>query len=121
MQAPPQPPSAAVYSSPMASYHQLGKRNVGGFRELDESERKRRREAEELVRSLNRPSSYTCGVSYSGDREEKQFSDDAKGKIKERLPALKNHKHIFRYMVWTTLERLDCTYCRQCTNTFKTS
>ena len=115
---PPQPPSAD-HLSPMASYHQLGKRSRAW--ELDEAERKRRREAERLVQSLDRPTQHSCGVSYSGDQAEKRFSDDAKEKMKQRLPALKTHRHLFRYMVWATLERLDCDHCRQCPNAFQTS
>ena len=113
---PPQPPAAV---DPMASYRQLGQRSRAW--ELDEPERKRRREAEEMVRSLTKPTQSSCGVQYSGDQEEKRFSDDAKEKMRKRLPALKNHKHLFHYMVWATLERLDCDHCRQCPNSFQSS
>ena len=115
---PPQPPSLDRIT-PTASYRQLGQRSRAW--ELDEPERKRRREAEEMVQSLSRSTQSSCGVQYTGDQAERQFSDDAKEKIRKRLPALKNHKHLFRYMVWATLERLDCDHCRQCPNTFQAS
>ena len=86
---------------------------------LDEPAKKRRREAEELVKSLDRPKTFTCGISYSGDKPEKEFSDNAKQDIRKALPALKTHRHFFHYMVWATVERLKCDHCRLCKNTFK--
>ena len=113
---PLQPPSSM---SPMAAYYLLGKRSHDW--ERDVIERKRRKEAEDLVKSMTQSKSSTCGVSYTGDQGEKKFSDDAKRQLQDRLPALKTHRHMFRYMVWATLERLDCNHCRQCPNTFQAS
>lgn len=118
MPPPPQPPSSNR-QTPLATYRQLGERSRAW--QLDEPERKRRREAEEMVRSMSKVKSYACGVSYNGDQAEQRYSDDAKSTIRTRLPALKTHRHIFRYMVWATLERLDCDHCRQCPNTFQAS
>ena len=114
---PPVQPPSANRSTPLATYRQLGKRSRAW--EDDEEERKRRKEAEEMAKSLSRPKSVACGVGYNGDQEEKRYSDDAKDKIKKRLPALKNNMLLFHYMVWSTLERLDCNHCRKCPNEFQ--
>ena len=114
---PPVQPPSANRGTPLATYRQLGKRSRAW--ELDEEEKKRRKEAEEMVRSLSQPKSVACGLAYNGDQEEKRYSDDAKNKVKERLPALKNNRHLFHYMVWATLERLDCDHCRRCPNKFQ--
>ena len=95
---PPVQPPSANRTTPLATYQQLGKRSHAW--ELDEAERKRRKEAEELVKSMKQSKSFTCGVSYTGDEAEKRYSDDAKESIRSRLPALHTHRHLFRYMVW---------------------
>lgn len=85
---------------------------------LDEPAKKRCREAEALVRGLDRPKSFSCGISYQGDDKEKEFGEGIKNDLKRQMPALKNHRHIFRYMAWATMERIECQHCRKCTNTY---
>ena len=102
----PFPPSATIHNSLYRPQPQI----------LDEPAKKRRREAEEMVKKLDRPKTYSCGVPYSGDEKEHEFSEKSKQKIRSALPALKTHRHLFRYMVWSTVERLECQHCRQCTN-----
>ena len=85
---------------------------------LDEPARKRRCEADALVKSLKRPKTFSCGISYQGDANEKEYSDGVKEFMKKHLPALKNHRHIFRYMAWTTQERIECEHCKQCPNEY---
>ena len=85
----------------------------------DEHTRKRQREAESIVKTL-KPQNYSCGISYtSGDQKEKEFSDGIKSDIRQHLPSLKTHMHIFHYMAWATTERLGCDYCRKCPNVYK--
>jgi len=84
----------------------------------DEHAKKRQREAELMVKKLNRPQSYSCGISYQGDEKEKDFSDGIKSDLKNHLPSLKNHRHFFHYMAWATTERLECDHCRKCPNVF---
>ena len=84
---------------------------------IDEYSRKRRREAEEIVKKL-KPRSFGCGVSYTGDANDKRHTDNVKDAIKRELPPLKTNKHIFHYMAWATIERLNCDYCRKCPNTY---
>ena len=84
---------------------------------LDEPARKRRREASEMVKNLKRTESLQCGCSYTDGENERKFSDNSKKEIKKLLPDLKTNKHLFHYMVFATLEHLNCDYCRQCPNT----
>ena len=86
---------------------------------LDAIARKRRREAEEMVRKLDRPQSYTCGLSYTGDERERDFSNGIKEDLKHHLPALKINRHIFHYMAWATTQRLECNHCKKCPNTYQ--
>ena len=86
---------------------------------LDAIDRKRRREAEEMVKKLNKRQTHSCGLSYTGDKTEKEFSDGIKEDLKHKLPALKGHREIFHYMAWATTERLECDHCRQCPNTYQ--
>ena len=86
---------------------------------LDEQARKRRREAEEMVKSMKPTKSFACGCSYQDGEEERSFSNDSKKKIKELLPALKTNKPLFHFMVFATLDRLECEHCRQCPNVFE--
>ena len=85
----------------------------------DEHSRKRKREAAEMVKKLERPKTFSCGVQYQGDSNDKRHSDDAKDAIKRKLPALRNNRHLFNYMVWATMERIDCNHCRKCPNTYQ--
>lgn len=102
------PPSAVIHNSLYRPQPQV----------LDEPAKKRRREAEAMVKKLERPKIHSCGVSYNGNEKEQEFSDTSKEKIKGALPALKTHRHLFHYMVWSTVERLECLHCRKCTNEF---
>ncbi len=85
---------------------------------IDEIGKKRRCEAENMVKQISKRTNYTCGVSYSGDLEEHKFSDGIKKDLREKLPALKNHRHIFHYMAFATTDRLECSHCRLCPNTY---
>ncbi len=85
---------------------------------LDEPARKRRREAEAMVQRLQRPKTFSCGISYQGDEKEREFSEGIKEDLRHHLPALKNHRHIFHYMAWATRERLECPHCRKCTSEY---
>lgn len=87
--------------------------------ELDEPLLKRRRESEAVVQSLDKQKTFSCGISYTGDHKEKEFSDNAKKKIKAALPALKKHVHLFHYMVFATNDRIYCEHCKECPNDFK--
>ncbi len=113
-QLPPQLPQQR--SAPASMYKRFASSppNV-----LDEVAKKRRLEAERMVRQLQKPKTFSCGVSYPGDQQEKYFSDGIKEDIKKRLPALRNHMHLFRYMAWATTERLECAHCRQCPNVYQ--
>ena len=86
---------------------------------LDEPAKKRRREAEIMVRNIQRPKTFNCGISYQGDQHEKDFSDGIKEDLKHHLPALRNHMHMFHYMAWATTERLECQHCRKCPNEYQ--
>ena len=86
---------------------------------LDERDRKRRREAEEMVKSMKPTKSFACGCSYQDGEEERSFSDGSKKKIKKLLPALKTNKPLFHFMVFATLDRLECEHCLKCPNVFK--
>ena len=86
---------------------------------IDEQTRKRRSEAERIVKKLEKQKTYRCGLSYTGDENEKRSSDKAKEELKRKLPALRTNRHLFHYMVWATTERLDCNYCRECPNTYQ--
>lgn len=110
----PSPPAIPVTKPAPMSTRFLPKTTV-----LDEPARKRRREAENLVKKLDKPKTFTCGVSYPGDQKERDFSEGAKNNIKANLPALKNHRHLFHYMAWATMERLECEHCRKCTNEYR--
>lgn len=112
----PSPPPPLIPPTTAPSYNRFT--NPQPPPPLDEATRKRRREAEALVRNLQKKQSYTCGVSYPGDKEERDFSEGIKADLKSNLPALKTHRHLFRYMAWATMERLECKHCRQCTNTY---
>lgn len=83
---------------------------------LDEPAKKRRHEAEVLVRALERPKTFSCGVAYTGDEKERDYTKQFKEELKRHMPALKNHMHIFRYMAWATVERFECPHCRLCKN-----
>ena len=87
---------------------------------LDAIGRKRRREAEEMVKKLPKPQTYSCGLSYTtGDKKEKKFSDGIKEDLKHQLPALKVNRDIFHYMAWATTQRLECDHCRKCPKTYQ--
>ena len=86
---------------------------------LDEATKKRRREAQALVRQLDqKKKTFTCGVSYPGDEKEHDFSEGIKGDLRRHLPALKTHRHLFHYMAWVTMDRLECQHCQKCPNTY---
>ena len=87
---------------------------------MDEATKKQRLNVEKMIKSLSKPKTHSCGVSYTGDEKEKKFSDGIKEDIKKKLPELKTNRLIFRYMAWTTQERLECSYCSQCTNEYPT-
>ncbi len=117
---PPQPPPPPMQSSQSASLPPIGNRFAQQEPpRLDEHAKRHRQEAEEMARKLEKRPNYSCGVNYSGDEEEKRFSDGFKNDIKVHLPSLKNHKLIFHYMAWATRERLECDHCRKCTNKFR--
>lgn len=86
---------------------------------LDEPAKKRRREAEAMVKKMQRPKTFACGISYQGDENERNFSEGFKDDVRKHLPALRTHQHLFHYMAWATTERLECSHCRLCPNTFK--
>lgn len=88
---------------------------------IDQQARKCQLEAEKMVKSLSKRTTFTCGISYNGDESEKKFSDGIKKDLREALPALKTHQHIFRYMAWATTERLECSHCRLCKNEYPSS
>ncbi len=83
---------------------------------LDEHARRHSREAKELARLLEKQQSFSCGVGYTGNEKEKEFSDGIKRDIRDHLPHLKNHKVLFYYMALATRERLECDHCRKCKN-----
>ena len=87
---------------------------------MDEATKKQRLNTEKMVKSLPKSKVHTCGVGYTGNEEEKKFSDGIKEDIKKKLPKLKTNRLIFRYMAWTAQERLECPYCSQCTNVYPT-
>ena len=115
----PTPPSAtplsasASKSAPISMFQRFSKPQSEA---LDQPARKRIHESEMLVKKLEKRPAFSCGISYMGDEKEKEYSDRFKLALKQQLPALKTHRHMFRYMAWATVERSDCPHCRQCTN-----
>ena len=112
----PSPPPPLIPQTTAPSYNRFT--NPQPPAPLDEVAKKRRREAEALVSKLQKKKTFTCGVSYPGDEKERDFSEGIKRDLRRHLPALKTHMHLFRYMAWATMERLECQHCRKCTNTY---
>ena len=115
----PTPPPPAIPVTQQFQPAPMSTRFLPKTTALDEPAKKRRREAENLVKQLDRPKTYNCGISYQGDQKERDFSEGAKANIKANLPALRNHRHLFHYMAWATMERLECEHCRKCTNEYR--
>ena len=84
--------------------------------------KRRRLEAQAIVKKVQKPKTYTCacGVSYQDGLEERDFSNRVKREIQAKLPALSTHKRLFHYMVFATLDRLNCSHCSECPNQLDT-
>ena len=116
------PPAAPTQRVPTPPAPQTAlpvlKNRFGRQNPPDEQARKRQLEAETMVKSISKRTTFACGINYTGDENEKKFSDGIKKDLREALPALKNHQHIFRYMAWATTERLECSHCRLCKHVY---
>ncbi len=113
---PPSPQLPQQRSAPASMYKRFDSSPPPNV--LDEVAKKRRLEAERMVDQLKKKTTFSCGVGYTGDKQEKDFSDGIKEDIKKHLPALKIQMHLFHYMAWATTERLECAHCRQCPNVY---
>ena len=78
--------------------------------------KRRRLEAEAIVKKAQKPKTYACGVSYQDGLKERDFSNRVKRQIQDKLPDLSTHKRLFHYMVFATLDRLNCNHCSECPN-----
>lgn len=78
--------------------------------------KRRRLEAEAIVKKAQKPKTYACGVSYQDGLKERDFSNRVKRQIQDKLPDLSTHKRLFHYMVFATLDRLNCKHCSECPN-----
>ena len=72
----------------------------------------------ESVKGNNKSVNRSCGVGYSSNEEEKEFSDKMKDIIKAHT-KLRAHKDLFRYMAYATTHRLYCGHCKECKNPLK--
>lgn len=113
---PPSPPSNSQQSY-SEMYHESVVCPPRSTEDADEPTRKRRRqEAQAIVKAVEKPKTFSCGCGYQDGPSELDFSNKAKKQIKEALPALKTNKHVYHYMVFATLDRLNCIHCQKCPN-----
>ena len=89
--------------------------NLDMLEPMDSRIERRRSEAAEIVKSSKKtPYQPSCGVSYKGGPEDKEFSDNVKKRIKSTLPDLRTNKDLFRYMSFALLDRICCHHCSHC-------
>ena len=124
----PSPPSSPIHPLPppqsanqQQSYAEIYRETVISPPPEEGPALKRRRlEAQAIVKKVQKPKTYACGVSYQDGLEERDFSNRVKREIKDKLPALSTHKQLFHYMVFATLDRLNCNHCSECPNQLDT-
>ena len=91
--------------------------NLDMVEPMDSRIERRRSEATEILKSSKKtPYQPSCGVSYKGGPEDKEFSDNVKRRIKSTIPDLRTNKDLFRYMSFASLDRFYCCHCSLCPN-----
>ena len=105
------------FANQQQSYAELYRETVTSPPPEEEPALKRRRlEAQAIVKKVQKPKTYACGVSYQDGLKEREFSNRVKRQIQDKLPELSTHKRLFHYMVFATLDRLNCNHCSECPN-----
>ncbi len=114
------PPSASsnrVTNGSRAKGIDISEISALGYECAMEKQQKLQSEANEILSKVKKsPSTFQCGMGYTGTPEEKRFSDNVKDIVHENLPELKIKKNIFHYMAFVTLDRFYCKCCLKCPN-----
>lgn len=109
------------FANQQQSYAEMYRETVTSPPPEEEPALKRRRlEAQAIVKKVQKPKTYACGVSYQDGLKERDFSNKVKRQIQDKLPELSTHKRLFHYMVFATLDRLNCNHCSECPNQLDT-